>query len=44
MPEEDAYCILVKLMFDYGLRDLFRDGFAALHQYFFVLDRILEVR
>uniref|UniRef100_A0A7M6DP46 Rab-GAP TBC domain-containing protein n=1 Tax=Clytia hemisphaerica TaxID=252671 RepID=A0A7M6DP46_9CNID len=42
VEEKEAYSLLVKMMYDYGLRDLFNNGFASLHQYFFVLDRILE--
>ncbi|XP_065573799.1 rab GTPase-activating protein 1-like [Artemia franciscana] len=44
MPEEQAFCILVKIMSEYGLRDLFKDGLEALHLRFYQLDKLLEVR
>ncbi|CAB3410123.1 unnamed protein product [Caenorhabditis bovis] len=37
MPEEQAFCTLVKIMFDYGLRDLFKLGFDNLHLRFYQL-------
>lgn len=43
MPEEQAFCVLVKIMSEYGLRDLFRDNFEVLHLRFFQLDRLMEV-
>jgi hypothetical protein len=43
MPEEQAFCVLVKIMFDYGLRDLFKLGFDALHLRFYQLQRLVEV-
>ena len=30
-------------MFDYGLRDLFKKGFEALHLRFYQLERLIEV-
>ncbi|KAK2721247.1 hypothetical protein QYM36_003506 [Artemia franciscana] len=42
MPEEQAFCILVKIMSEYGLRDLFKDGLEALHLRFYQLDKLLE--
>ncbi|XP_037082185.1 rab GTPase-activating protein 1-like, partial [Pollicipes pollicipes] len=42
MPEEQAFCVLVRIMFQYGLRELFKDGFAILHLRFYQLDRLLE--
>jgi hypothetical protein len=42
MPEEQAFCVLVKIMFDYGLRDLFKLGFDALHLRFYQLERLLQ--
>ncbi|CAG2122508.1 unnamed protein product, partial [Medioppia subpectinata] len=30
MPEEQAFCVLVKIMNEYGLRNLFRNGFEEL--------------
>ena len=43
MPEEQAFCVLVKIMFDYGLRDLFKLGFDALHLRFYQLERLMQV-
>ncbi|XP_046398329.1 rab GTPase-activating protein 1-like isoform X2 [Ischnura elegans] len=42
MPEEQAFCVLVKLMFDYGLRDLFKDGFENLYMRLYQLNRLME--
>uniref|UniRef100_A0ABD2VXZ4 Rab-GAP TBC domain-containing protein n=1 Tax=Trichogramma kaykai TaxID=54128 RepID=A0ABD2VXZ4_9HYME len=42
MPEEQAFCVLVKLMFDYGLRDLYKDRFDNLHMRFYQLNRLME--
>lgn len=44
MPEEQAFCVLVNMMFEYGLRDLFRDGFEILHMRFYQLGKLIEVR
>uniref|UniRef100_A0A915C2F0 Rab GTPase-activating protein 1 n=2 Tax=Ascarididae TaxID=6250 RepID=A0A915C2F0_PARUN len=41
-PEEQAFCTLVKIMFDYGLRDLFKLGFDVLHLRFYQLQRLTE--
>jgi len=43
MPEEQAFCILVKLMYDYGLRVLYKDGFENLYMRLHQLDRLMEV-
>lgn len=43
MPEEQAFCVLVKTMFDYQLRDLFRDNFEILHLKFYQLERLIQV-
>lgn len=43
MTEEEAFGVLVRIMFDYGLRDLFKPGFEALHLRFYQLDRLTEV-
>lgn len=43
MPEEQAFCVLVKLMYDYGLRDLYKDRFDNLHMRFYQLQRLIEV-
>ncbi|TKR72061.1 hypothetical protein L596_019577 [Steinernema carpocapsae] len=42
MPEEQAFCVLIKIMFDYGLRDLFKLGFDTLHLRFYQLHRLIE--
>lgn len=42
MPEEQAFCTLVKIMFNYGLRDLFKLGFDNLHLRFFQLTALLK--
>ncbi|XP_078605656.1 rab GTPase-activating protein 1-like [Branchiostoma floridae x Branchiostoma japonicum] len=42
MPEEQAFCVLVKAMFDYNLRDLFKEDFKELHMRFYVLERLIE--
>lgn len=31
MPEEEAFCVLIALMYDYGLRNLYKDGFENLY-------------
>lgn len=31
MPEEEAFTVFVKIMFNYGMRDLFKQGFELLH-------------
>ncbi|KAI1709246.1 rab-GTPase-TBC domain-containing protein [Ditylenchus destructor] len=42
MPEEKAFCVLIKIMFDYDLRDLFKLGFDTLHLRFYQLQRLIE--
>ncbi|EGI68405.1 Rab GTPase-activating protein 1 [Acromyrmex echinatior] len=42
MPEEQAFCVLVKLMYDYGLRDLYKDRFDNLYMRFYQLNRLIE--
>jgi hypothetical protein len=42
MPEEQAFCVLVKIMYDYGLRNLFRNGFEELHSKFYQLERVIN--
>ena len=44
MPEEQAFCVLVKVMFDYGLREMFKQGFEDLHLKFYQLERLMQVR
>lgn len=43
MPEEQAFCVLVKIMFNYKMRDMFKNGFEELHLNFYILDRLIEV-
>ncbi|KAL1138790.1 hypothetical protein AAG570_008852 [Ranatra chinensis] len=42
MPEEQAFCVLLKLMYDYGLRDLYKDGFECLYMRLYQLNRLME--
>lgn len=42
MPEEQAFCVLVKLMYDYGLRDLYKDGFDNLYLRLYQLNKLME--
>jgi hypothetical protein len=42
MPEEQAFYLLVKIMFDYGFRDLYRDGFDNLHLSLYQLDKLVQ--
>ena len=43
MPEETAFSVLVKIMYNYGHRNLFKANFRDLHLMFYQLDRLLEV-
>uniref|UniRef100_A0A8C9T1T4 RAB GTPase activating protein 1 like n=1 Tax=Scleropages formosus TaxID=113540 RepID=A0A8C9T1T4_SCLFO len=42
MPEEQAFCVLVKIMYDYGLRDLYKNNFENLHCKFYQLERLIQ--
>ncbi|XP_059143523.1 rab GTPase-activating protein 1-like isoform X2 [Physella acuta] len=42
MPEEQAFCVLVKIMYEYQLRDLFKQGFQVLHLKFYQLERLMQ--
>lgn len=42
MPEEQAFAVLVKICFDYELRDLFKQGFEVLHLKFYQLERLMQ--
>lgn len=44
MPEEQAFSVLVKIMFDYGLRELFKQNFEDLHCKFYQLERLMQVK
>lgn len=43
MPEEEAFCVLIRLMYHYGLRNLYKDGFENLKMKLYQLNRLLEV-
>lgn len=42
MSEEEAFCLLVKLMNQYHLRDLFIQDMPGLHMHLFQFERLLE--
>lgn len=42
MPEEQAFCVLLKVMYDYGLRELYKDGFECLRLRLYQLNRLME--
>ena len=42
MPEEQAFGVLVEIMFAYNLRDLYRENFEQLQLRFYQLNRLLE--
>lgn len=42
MPEEQAFLVLVQIMYRYGLRDLFKSGLENLHCKFYQLERLLD--
>ncbi|KAK7752382.1 hypothetical protein SLS62_005719 [Diatrype stigma] len=42
MPEEEAFCILVRLMNHYKLRDLFIQDMPGLHKSLYQFERLLE--
>uniref|UniRef100_A0A8C5MV29 Rab GTPase-activating protein 1 n=1 Tax=Leptobrachium leishanense TaxID=445787 RepID=A0A8C5MV29_9ANUR len=42
MPEEQAFSVLVKIMFHYGLRELFKQNFEDLHCKFYQLERLMQ--
>lgn len=43
MPEEQAFCVLVKIMYVYGLRALYKNNFEDLHCKFYQLERLMQV-
>jgi hypothetical protein len=43
MPEEQAFSVLVRICFEYKVRDLFKPGFEDLHLKFYQLERLMEV-
>lgn len=42
MPEEEAFCLLVRLMNQYHLRDLFVADMPGLHKHLYHFERLLE--
>ncbi|KAF2199172.1 RabGAP/TBC [Delitschia confertaspora ATCC 74209] len=42
MPEEEAFCLFVRLMNKYGLRDLFIHDMPGLHLHLYQFERLLE--
>ncbi|KAJ2906267.1 uncharacterized protein MKZ38_002346 [Zalerion maritima] len=42
MPEEEAFCLLVRLMNQYGLRDMFVVDMPGLHKALYRFERLLE--
>ncbi|KAI1780441.1 RabGAP/TBC [Hypoxylon cercidicola] len=42
MPEEEAFCLLVRLMNQYKLRDLFVQDMPGLHMHLYQFERLLE--
>ena len=44
MPEETAFSVLVKIMYAYGHRNLFKANFQDLHLMFFQLEKLMEAR
>ena len=42
MPEEEAFCLLVRLMNHYHLRDLFIQDMPGLHMHLYQFERLLE--
>ncbi|KAG8196661.1 hypothetical protein JTE90_006571 [Oedothorax gibbosus] len=42
MPEEQAFSVLMKIMFDYHTRDMFKNSFEELHLKFYQLQKLME--
>ena len=42
MPEEEAFCLLLRLMNKYGLRELFIQDMPGLHLHLYQFERLLE--
>ncbi|KJE96386.1 rabgap1 protein [Capsaspora owczarzaki ATCC 30864] len=42
MPEEQAFAVIVKIMYDYGMRELFKPEMVALQVMFYQLERCIE--
>eukprot|EP00729_Bicosta_minor_P006480 gene6480-261_t len=43
MPEEDAFCLFIKIMYDYKVRDMFKNGFAQMQVKYYQLTRLIQV-
>jgi hypothetical protein len=44
MPEEEAFCVLVKLMLEYRMREIFKPTMAELGLCIYQLENLLQVR
>lgn len=44
MPEEEAFCVFVKLMQDYRLRELFKPSMAELGLCMYQFESMIQVR
>lgn len=42
MPEEEAFCLIVRMMNHYHLRDLFIQDMPGLHMHLYLFERLLE--
>ncbi|CAL8395009.1 unnamed protein product, partial [Boreogadus saida] len=42
MPEEQTFCVLVKIMYEYGLRSLYKNNFEDLHCKFYQLEKLMQ--
>ncbi|UYV73162.1 RABGAP1 [Cordylochernes scorpioides] len=42
MPEEQAFGLLIKIMFEYKFRDLFKNGLEELHRRLYLLNKLME--
>lgn len=42
MPEEEAFCLFVRLMYDYKLREMFIQDMPGLHLHLYQFQRLLE--
>lgn len=42
IPEEESFCVLVALMYNYGLRDMYKMGFESLYLRLYQLNRLMK--
>ncbi|XP_044295013.1 rab GTPase-activating protein 1-like isoform X2 [Varanus komodoensis] len=42
MPEEQAFCVLVKIMYEYGLRNLYKNNLEELRSKFYQLEKLMQ--